>query len=240
MHLSVDLFILLYSSAFRQFYKKHGRDFPWRHNGTTPFGMLVAEMLLRQTQAVQVAVIWPSLLERYPRPRELAAADPKELFELLAPLGLGNQRTQALEAMSTILVQKHRGRVPRGIDALLALPHVGLYAAHATACFAFGQAVPVVDVNVLRVLGRVFGETYGLDNRRAPRAWEVAQQIMPSKGSIRDHNYGMLDFSALICTPRKPLCRECPINGKCTWCWEHVWSKVDMTQQMPSAPPWPR
>ncbi len=240
MHLSQDLFISLYSSVFRQFYKTHGRDFPWRHKETTPFGILVAEMLLRQTQAVQVAAIWPLLLERYPGSRELAVADPGALVELLTPLGLGNQRAKALQEMSSVLIRKHRGRVPRRIDALLALPHVGLYAAHATACFAFGQRVPVVDVNVLRVLGRVFDEKYGLDNRRAPKAWETARSIMPSKGPAREHNYGMLDFSALICTPRKPLCRECPLNGKCAWCWEHVWSKVDMTQQPPPIPPWPR
>lgn len=240
MKLSQDLFIALYSSMFRQFYRKHGRDFPWRDKGTTPFEILVAEMLLRQTQAIQVAAVWPSLRERYPGPRELAAADQSALVELLTPLGLGNQRAKALREMSTELIRKHRGRVPRKIEALLALPHVGLYAAHATACFAFGQRVPVVDTNVLRVLGRVFGEKYGLDNRRAPKAWQVAQEIMPPKGSAREHNYGLLDFSALVCTPKKPLCRVCPINGKCTWCWEHVWSKVDMAQQPPPIPPWPR
>ena len=61
------------------------------------------------------------------------------------------------------------------------IPHVGLYAAHATACFAFGQRVPVVDVNVLRVLGRIFGETYKPDNRRATdpeyrAAWQDASR----------------------------------------------------------------
>lgn len=240
MGLSRDLFISLYSAVFRQFYRTHGRDFSWRHKGTTPFGILVAEMLLRQTQAVQVAAIWPVLRDRYPGPYELAVADTAELYELLVPLGLGRQRAQALQEMSTALAQRHRGRVPKKIEALLALPHVGLYAAHATACFAFGQRVPVVDVNVLRVMGRIFGETYGLDNRRAPEAWNTAEQVMPPKGPAREHNYGLLDFAALICTPRKPLCRECPINAQCTWCREHVWSKVDMTQKLPSLPPWPR
>jgi A/G-specific adenine glycosylase len=228
------------SAAFRRFYRERGRDFPWRHKGTTPFGILVVEMLLRQTKASQVAVVWPLLLERYPGPKEMAAADPGALFEMLAPLGLGKQRTKSLQEMSTALVKRHRGSVPRKIEALSDLPHVGLYAAHATACFAFGQRVPLVDANVLRVLGRIFGKEFKPDNRRSPEAWELAEQVMPPTGSAKEHNYGILDFSALICTPRKPLCRECPLNGTCAWCHEHVWSKVDFSQRPPSPPPWPR
>lgn len=240
MTTSRDFLTISVSVAFRQFYKKHGRDFPWRHKGTTPFGILVAEMLLRQTRAVQVAAVWPVLLERYPTPKELAAADPDELHALLAPLGLGRQRVQALQEMSAVLVKRHRGSVPRKIDALAALPHVGLYAAHATACFAFGQRVPLVDSNVLRVLGRLFGEQFKTDNRRAPGAWELATQVMPANGPAREHNYGLLDFAALVCTAGKPLCRECPLNGRCAWCYEHVWSKVDFTQRPPTPPPGPR
>lgn len=237
---SRDFLVTRLSVGFRRFYREHGRDFPWRQHGTKPFGILVAEMLLRQTRAVQVAAVWPLLLERYPGPRELAAANPEELHALLAPLGLGQQRVQALQEMSTALIQRHRGRVPRQIESLMGLPHVGLYSAYATACFAFGQRVPVVDVNVLRVLGRIFGETFKPDNRRAPEAWEIAREILPVKGSVREHNYGLLDFSSLICTPGKPLCRKCPFNAQCTWCWENVWSKVDYSEKPPVAPPWPR
>lgn len=240
--MSVSRELLIQSSrvTFRRFYRRHGRDFPWRHQRTVPFGIVVVEMLLRQTRAIQVAAIWPTLLERYPGPAELAAADPAELYALLAPLGLGQQRVQALQEMSAALVKQHRGHVPRKVNTLASLPHVGLYAAHATACFAFGQRVPVVDANVLRVLGRLFGEAFKPDNRRSPAAWELARVILPVKGSAREHNYGLLDFSALICTPGKPLCRECPLNGQCVWCWEHVWSKVDWSQKPPPPPPWPR
>ena len=226
--------------AFQRFYRQRGRDFPWRHHGTRPFGILVAEMLLRQTRAVQVAAVWPELLSRYPGPRELWAADHEALYSLLVSLGLGRQRVLALQEMSAALVERHRERVPREIEALTALPHVGLYAAHATACFAFGQRVPLVDANVLRVLGRLFGETFKPDNRRSPRAWEIATEVLPEKDRAREHNYGLLDFSALICTPGKPLCRECPLNGQCAWCHEHVWSKVDYSQKPPSPPSWPR
>lgn len=235
-----ELLISSASVAFRRYFRKHGRDFPWRKRRTSPFGILVAELLLRQTRATQVKDVWPSLLERYPGPRELATANPEELYTLLSPLGLGRQRVEALQEMSKALMKRHRGSVPRKIEALSDLPHVGLYSAHATACFAFGQRVALVDANVMRVLSRLFGETFKRDNRRAPKAWRLAEAIMPAKGSAKEHNYGLLDFAALICTPGKPLCRECPLNGECAWCWEHVWSKVDFSRKPPPSPPWPR
>lgn len=240
MPVSRELLIGKASREFRHFYRRYSRDFPWRQRRTTPFGILVAEMLLRQTRAAQVAEIWPSLLERYPGPRQVASADPEELYALLLPLGLGRQRVEALQDMSSTLIKRHRGRVPRKIEALSNLPHVGLYSAHATACFAFGRRVALVDANVIRVLSRLFGVTLKQDNRRAPEAWRLAEAIMPKKGPPKEHHYGLLDFAALVCTPGKPLCRECPLNKECAWCWTHVWRNVDFGAKPPDMPLWPR
>lgn len=240
MPVSRELLIGKASREFRRFFRRHSRVFPWRQRGTTPFGILVAEMLLRQTRATQVAEVWPTLIERYPGPGEVARADPEELYALLLPLGLGRQRAEALREMSTALIERHGGRVPRKVESLYNLPHVGLYSAHATACFAFGQRVALVDVNVIRVLSRLFGVTLKPDNRRAPEAWRLAEAIMPTTGPAKEHHYGLLDFAALICTPGKPLCRECPLNKDCAWCWTYVWSNVDFNAKPPDMPPWPR
>lgn len=83
------------SSFFRKFYRENGREFPWRQRGVPAFGILAAEMLLRQTRAEQVAAAWPILMERYPSPADLAAADLADLYTLLAPLGLGRHRSPA-------------------------------------------------------------------------------------------------------------------------------------------------
>jgi len=228
------------SSFFRKFYRESGRKFPWRERGIPAFGILTAEMLLRQTRAEQVAAVWPLLMERYPSPADLAAADLTDLYSLLATLGLGRQRAEALTAASATLVARHRGKVPKSVDALAAIPHLGLYSAHAIACFAYGKRVPVVDANVLRVLSRLFAETYSPDNRRAQAAWDRATSILPVKASIREHNYGLLDFAAMICKPGLPRCRVCRLNGLCPWCWENIWDK---RERLPDGtlglPKWP-
>jgi A/G-specific adenine glycosylase len=176
--------------------------------------VLVAEMLLRQTRAEMVAGIWPTFLARYPSASYIAAASVDELHELLWPLGLGVQRATALHEMAEALIGRHRSTVPNSIDALVLLPHVGLYAAHAVACFAFGRHVPVVDVNVMRVLARLRGEVVPRDNRRAAWAWSMAAEILPARG-VREHNYGLLDFSAQVCTTRAPACCHCPLLPYC-------------------------
>lgn len=173
-------------------------------------------MLLRQTRAVMVAEVWPQLIARFPTPQHVVDANDDELYALVAPLGFGRQRAGALKDASRALVEAHAGHVPDSIPALLEIPHIGLYAAHAVACFAFGRRVPVVDTNVLRVFSRLTGVDFGRDIRRgnAPEAWDLARRILPAR-SVREHNYGLLDFSAQVCAPSKPFHERCPLADVC-------------------------
>ena len=207
----------VFRTRITRHYHEHRRDLPWRVPETTPFGLLLAEMLLRQTRAEQVAPVWVALVRDYPAPADVRDAAPDALFTLLAPLGLGHQRVAALQAVASTLIERHGGQVPGSIPALLRLPHVGPYAAHAVACFGFGRRVPMVDANVLRVLSCVFGETYSPDNRRAPRAWAMAADLLPRRGPVTEYGYGLLDFSAAVCKPRRPDCHACALTSICAW-----------------------
>lgn len=203
---------------FRRWYRTNGRWFPWREPDVSPFGILVAEMLLRQTRAEMVAAIWPAAIMQYPTPQSWIEADSGELYALLANLGLGAQRVVALQSVTAVLVSQYGGVVPRSISALAAIPHLGLYSAHAIACFAYNRRVPVVDVNVLRLFSRLAGEDFGLDNRRgrAPEVWEMSRRILPSRG-VKEHNYGLLDFCAQVCRPRHPAHAGCPLSAHCVY-----------------------
>jgi A/G-specific adenine glycosylase len=132
---------------FRQWYTQHQRSFPWRQPDVAPFGVLVAEMLLRQTRAEMVPEICIAFMARYPSADDIPATPVDKLREVLRPLGLGAQRATALHEM----------------------------AAHAVTCFAFGRRVAVVDLNVIRVLARIRGEAVPHDNRRAPWTWTMAR-----------------------------------------------------------------
>jgi len=201
------------ANFFVGWYALNGRWFPWRCQGVSPFGVLIAEVLLRRTRAEMVALAWPSLIEEYPDPAALAAAKPSDLFLKLKSLGFGHQRSQVLLDLATTI--KEARTLSSQPSELMVLPHVGLYTAHAVACFGFGKRVPVVDLNVVRVISRIAGIEPVKDIRRgASLIWQLAWALLPEK-QVPEHNYGLLDFAATICKSRSPKHGECSIA---TWC----------------------
>lgn len=201
---------------FVHFSDTHGRRFPWRSRRVSAYKMLLAEILLRQTRAESVAKVWGKLARRYPTPSDLARARVRALVSLLHPLGFYRQRTVALREIGKTLSSSYGGEVPRSLKDLLAIKHIGLYAASALLAFRFDARVPVVDTNVMRVLGRIAGLTLPTDLRRNSVAWSLAWAILPHT-RVREHNYGLLDFAAMVCRPRAPLCHLCPIRKSCCY-----------------------
>jgi len=213
-NLPEKLFML--RSFFVEYARSSRRSFPWRDPEVEPLKLLIAELLLVQTRAESVVKVWPSLLKMYPTAERLARARVQTLRRVLRPLGLQNQRARALRDLAGALVSQFHGDFPRSIPELLSLPHVGLYVACAVACFKHGQRVPIVDANVLRVLGRITGKDGGKELRRSPEIWETAWSILP-RTNFALHNYGILDFSAEVCKARGPLCTSCLLNNVCRY-----------------------
>ncbi|MBI4907603.1 MAG: hypothetical protein HY820_28525 [Acidobacteria bacterium] len=170
---------------------------------------------MRQTKGDDVVGPWLALMAKYPDASRLSRAREGTLKRILQPLGLQNQRARALREIALALVAWHQGRVPLTLQELLRLPHVGMYAATAVSCFAFGERLPIVDANILRVFRRITGVNLKRDLRRSPEAWSLAWSILPRKAS--EHNYGMLDFSALVCSPTKPRCEVCELRAICAY-----------------------
>lgn len=201
--------------ALFRWHSNNGRPFPWRIPDTTPYELLIAEMLLRRTRAELVARIWPTVVQLYPSVRALATARPQELRQLLRPLGFGDMRASALTELARLLIEKHDGNIPTSTDTLMQLPHVGLYSANALAVFAFNTRRAVVDANVIRIYSRMFALTnLTMKSRRSPRVWRFANRLLP-RNQPREYNYALLDLGALVCKPRLPRCFECPLME---WC----------------------
>ncbi len=201
---------------FVQYARKFSRAFPWRSPGVSPFELLVAEMLLVQTKAEDVEKLWSHLVRRYPSAQRLARAQTGSLTKFLTPLGLQNQRARALKSVARAIVERFGGEPPSSIPELLSLPYVGLYVACAVACFSYGERVPIVDANVLRIVGRLTGIEPGKELRRSPGVWNAAWAILPAN-NFALHNYGVLDFAAGVCKPRVPLCQSCQLNTICAY-----------------------
>ena len=194
-------------------YAANRRDLPWRQT-RDPYRILLAEMMLQQTQVPRVLPRWHAWLERFPTLEALAAASTADVLREWSGLGY-NSRAVRLQAVARHVVAEHGGVMPRDVPTLLALPGIGEYTARAIACFAHEQDVPVLDTNVRRVLHRVLLGTdvpKPLVNDR--QLWALAERTVPT-GRGYDWNQGLMDFGSLICTARKPACLICPLRPIC-------------------------
>lgn len=191
----------------------HARSFPWRQS-ESPFHLLLAEMLLRRTRAENITRLWERLVAAYPTPEALATAPLRDLERLLRRAGMAHRRALALHQMAQYLVERWGGQVPSAPIDLMAIPHVGRYAAHAVASFGFGLPFVVADVNVMRVLGRFIGSGEPVHYRIPGHVWRRTARSTPV-GSVARFNYALLDLAALVCRAGRPNCEAWPLRGGC-------------------------
>ena len=198
-------------------YAMHQRDLPWRQEGFTPWGQLVAEMMLQQTQVDRVVPKLQAWLQRWPTPADLAADTPAEAIRMWDRLGYP-RRALWLHRAALQIVDRFGGNVPSDVSELLTLTGVGAYTARAVAVFAFGEHHPVVDTNTRRVLARAIT---GLSEAPAPhteRDLALMESVLPEDPSESvEFNAGMMELGALLCTAKKPRCDECPLSDLCRW-----------------------
>jgi A/G-specific adenine glycosylase len=208
----------LNSSVFIQsvvtWFRSYGRTFPWR-NTSNSFHILIAEVLLRQTQAWRVVEPYLELIERYPNPQTLAEADTIELRKWFSPLGLV-KRADFLVQCAQILIKDYAGQVPGNLKALESLPGLGRYSARAILCLGFKQPLPMIDEGGGRVLRRALGYKPRGPAFSDPALMHVAERILPHKSS-RNFNLGLIDIADAYCHPTKPDCLGCPLFQDCRY-----------------------
>lgn len=193
-------------------FTENGRDFPWRKT-RDPFAILIAEVLLQRTLAPKVLLVYPKIIRRFGTARKCVAARPRTLAGLIRPLGLV-RRAQVLRELAGALLSKHGGRVPVDRDRLLQLPGVGEYTAAAVRCFAFGKREPIVDTNVVRIFTRYFGIRVRSSETLVEKVSTLAQLSLPRHG-VREFNWALLDYAAIVCKKRNPRCPVCPLKNAC-------------------------
>src|SRR6476646_7006713 len=196
-----------------EWYRRHGRDLPWRRT-TDPYHILVSEVMLQQTQVDRVLPKYREWLDKYPTLEALAAAPEDEVSKTWRPLGY-NIRPQRLHAIARESVARYGGELPGDEATLRSFKGIGAYTAGAVLSFAFGQRAAILDTNVARVLFRVFvgnGDPKSHAMRR--HLWDVSRTVLPMR-HVFDFNQALMDFGATHCTARKPQCPRCPLRGGC-------------------------
>lgn len=195
--------------------QRHFRRFPWRLT-KNPYRILIAEVMLHRTQALQVVPVYQEFIKRYSDVPALAQATKKELRQALYSLGL-RWRIDLVRQMSVELTECFDSRIPRKKTELLSLPGVSEYIAGAIRCFSWNQPEPLIDTNTVRVIGRLFGLEIKDSSRRNRQFGElIATLVDPDEP--RMYNYALLDLADQVCTKkRSPNCVQCPVQKFCVY-----------------------
>ncbi len=217
-------------------FARNARDLPWRHPGTTPWAILVSEVMSQQTPVARVAPRWREWLGRWPDPASLAEAPKADVLRVWGNLGYP-RRALRLQECAQECVVRHGGVLPKNVADLEALPGIGAYTARAVAAYAFEQAVPVVDTNVRRVCHRAAQGNLLQGPARARDLADVADMMpwadpdptLERRGYTNSHHdpnrrddallmtASLMELGSLICQARAPKCNNCPIEDECAW-----------------------
>ena len=195
-------------------YRDNARDLPWRRD-PDPYRVWVSEIMLQQTRVSAVLGYYARFLEAFPTVADLARADEDRLMKLWQGLGYYS-RARNLQKAARQIMDRHGGVFPSAYADIRALAGVGDYTAAAIASIAFGQPVPAVDGNLLRVTARVMGDETDVTAPRGKRHFtEALAAVMPLEAPGR-FNQAMMDLGALVCLPNgAPLCEKCPAAPFC-------------------------
>src|SRR5262245_34368846 len=203
---------------FRQrllaWYRRHGRDLPWRKTDD-PYHILVSEIMLQQTQVDRVLPKYAEWLERFPSLHALAGAPEDEVAQAWRPLGY-NIPPRRLQSIARESVEKYGGTLPSDEATLLSFKGIGQYTAGAIRSFAFRERAAILDTNVARVLFRVYVGAKGDPKSHAMKKhlWSVSETLVPHRHGF-DFNQALMDLGAMVCVARNPKCLVCPMAKGC-------------------------
>ncbi len=170
--------------------------------------------MLQQTQMDRGVAYFLRWIKRFPDVQAVATAEEQEILKYWEGLGYYT-RARNLHRAAKIIVAEYGGIVPCEYQQLLMLPGIGAYTSAAIASVAGNYDIPVIDANVIRVYARLFDIDEAVTGVRIKnRLNEIAEYLLP-QGQARAYNQALMDLGGLVCTPKKPLCQECPVSGAC-------------------------
>ncbi|MEO0498467.1 MAG: A/G-specific adenine glycosylase [Pseudomonadota bacterium] len=203
-----------------QWYDASARALPWRMpparskagEKPDPYRVWLSEIMLQQTTVAAVNDYFLKFTDRWPTVADLAQAPVDDVMAAWAGLGYYS-RARNLHKCAQTVVAELGGRFPQTADELVKLPGIGPYTSAAIASIAFGEAVPVVDGNIERVISRIAC----IDTPLPAAKVDIKDALIPLVPTDRpgDFAQALMDLGATICTPKRPACAICVWRDDC-------------------------
>ena len=208
---SIDRF----QDAILKWFSLNGRKFPWRKKRLSAYQLILSEILLQRTKAETVKNYYQKFFQCYGSWKGLSQASEHEIETVLRPLGLSQQRSERLYALAQEV--KRRGhKFPTDVGQIEQLPMMGQYIVNSIKLLILSEPAPLLDVNMARLLERYFGDRIRVDIRYDKYLQSLAQAVITHEKS-KELNWGIIDYAAIICRSKKPLCGTCVLQTNCTF-----------------------
>jgi endonuclease-3 len=175
-----------------------------------PFLVLVSTVLSLRTKDETTEAASARLFRRARTPAGLLKLPEAEIARLIYPVGFYRTKARSLRSIARTLIERHAGRVPDDMDALLALDGVGRKTANLVLTLGFAKPGICVDTHVHRIANR-----WGYVAASTPDRTETAlRERLPARYWIPINDW-LVAFGQNLCTPLSPHCSRCPVASDC-------------------------
>lgn len=209
--------------------KSNNRPMPWKGE-KDPYKIWLSEIILQQTRVEQGWDYYLRFIKAFPTVKHLATAPEAQVFKLWEGLGYYS-RCKNLIATARIIHQQYKDVFPSSYNEILALKGIGPYTAAAIASFAFNLPYAVVDGNVLRVMARMFGVRQPVDSTKGKALLTSLADEMLDKKEPGIYNQSVMDFGAVVCKPKSPLCADCVMQKECVAYMEDAVEEIPVKEK---------
>ncbi len=204
---------MAFAEEIIDWYLRHKRDLPWRKT-KDPYYIWLSEIILQQTRVAQGLSYYHIFTEHFPTLQSLADSSEESVLRHWQGLGYYS-RARNLHKAAKIVMEKHDGVFPNSYEQLLTLPGIGEYTASAIASFAANEPYAVLDGNVFRVLSRYFGVSAPINTPKGKKEFMLLANKLIDRKHPAIYNQAIMEFGALQCRPKNPLCGDCPLAVNC-------------------------
>ncbi len=204
---------MIFGEELQAWYQEHKRDLPWRETHDA-YKIWLSEIILQQTRVEQGMPYYYRFVERFNTVVDFANADEDDILHLWQGLGYYS-RGRNMHKAARIVRDQYNGIFPVDYKTLLSLPGVGEYTAAAISSFANNEAQAVLDGNVFRVLARYYGIETPINSTEGKKVFAAIAKENLDHNHPAQYNQAIMDFGAIHCKPKQPLCEQCMFRLSC-------------------------
>ncbi len=220
---------MIFSNTLIYWYLQNSRDLPWRKTNN-PYFIWLSEIMLQQTRVAQGLSYYLKFTEAFPTVFDLAKADESTVLKMWQGLGYYS-RARNLHFTAKQIANEFNGEFPSTYKDIIKLKGIGDYTASAIASFAFDEPKAVVDGNVYRVLSRYFGIETPINSSVGIKEFKTLAEALIDKKQPANYNQAIMEFGAIQCKPKKPLCLFCPLSESCVALQKNLIEKLPVKEK---------